>query len=389
MPSIGRRWKRRSTQPEAVGNDAEAGESHGGGGPGGIEPAKGGDRNAEEVIGEGPAEILVDDAHGAAGEGDGIGDGIETGAEECDITGFDGDTGAGGDGDTCIGLFEGWGIIEAVADHDNNVALGLEFGDGGEFGIGLDAGDDLVDTGLLGDGESGGEGVAGEHEDAEALGAEFGDSGGGIGLDGIGKGEGAEEEASGEEVYGAGGRAGAEGIRAALEDAFDADAGEGEKAGDGEEGETAVAGGGDDGAGEGMFAEAFEAGGEAEDLVLGLGDGEELGLAGGDGTGFIEDDDGGGGEAFEGGAAADEDALACGMTGGGQDGGGDGEAHGTGAGYDEDGDGDNDGAERVGAAEEEPVEGGEGGEGDDGGDEDSAEAVGEGLDGGFFCLGVA
>ena len=83
---------------------------------GGIEEA-GGEGNAEEVVADGPGEVLAHDAERLAGEGEGGGNGGGLGAEEEDVAGFLGEIGAGAHGDAGVGLGEGGGVVDAVADH--------------------------------------------------------------------------------------------------------------------------------------------------------------------------------------------------------------------------------------------------------------------------------
>ncbi len=69
----------------------------------GVEDA-GGQRDADEVVDDGPAEVLAHDVRGAAGDLDGERDEAEVVVEEEDVAGFAGEVGAGGHGEAGVGL---------------------------------------------------------------------------------------------------------------------------------------------------------------------------------------------------------------------------------------------------------------------------------------------
>ncbi len=69
----------------------------------GVEDA-GGEGDADEVVDDGPAEILAHDVRGAAGDLDGERDEAEVVVEEEDVAGFAGEVGAGGHGEAGVGL---------------------------------------------------------------------------------------------------------------------------------------------------------------------------------------------------------------------------------------------------------------------------------------------
>ena len=50
----------------------------------------------------------------------------EVAAHEGEVAGLDGDVGAGAHGDAEVGLGEGGGVVDAVADHGDDLAFGLE-----------------------------------------------------------------------------------------------------------------------------------------------------------------------------------------------------------------------------------------------------------------------
>ena len=139
----------------------------------------GGQGEADEVVDEGPAQVLAHDVGGAAGDADGEWDEVEVGVEEEDVAGFAGEVGACGHGEAGVGLGEGGGVVDAVADHGYLVALLLEEADGGQLVGGEQVGFDIGDAGGLGDGDGGGGDVSGEEDWGDVESAELGDGGGG------------------------------------------------------------------------------------------------------------------------------------------------------------------------------------------------------------------
>ena len=63
-----------------------------------------------------------------------------------------------------VGLGEGGGVVDAVADHGDDLALGLEAADDLDLVAGQDLGDDGVDPDLVGDAAGGPLVVAGEQD---------------------------------------------------------------------------------------------------------------------------------------------------------------------------------------------------------------------------------
>jgi hypothetical protein len=173
---------------EGVGEDADGAEGHGEAGQDraeedvevGVEQA-GGEGDADEVVDDGPGEVLAHDVNGAAGDADGGGEEVEVGVEEEDVAGFASEVGAGGHGEAGVGLGEGCGVVDAVADHGDAVAGGLEGADVGEFVGGEETGVDVGggDSGGSGDGGGGVGDVSGEEDGGDVEGAELGDGGGG------------------------------------------------------------------------------------------------------------------------------------------------------------------------------------------------------------------
>ena len=62
----------------------------------------------------------------APGQPDGVGGGAQVAADQGEVAGLDGHVGAGAHGEAEVGLGEGGGVVDAVADHGDDPALGLE-----------------------------------------------------------------------------------------------------------------------------------------------------------------------------------------------------------------------------------------------------------------------
>ena len=103
-----------------------------------------------------------------SGQPDGVGGDAQVAVDEGEVAGFDGDVGAGAHGDAEVGLGEGGGVVDAVADHGDDLAVGLQAADDVDLVGGQDLGDDGVDVDLVGDGSGGALVVAGEQHRCEA-----------------------------------------------------------------------------------------------------------------------------------------------------------------------------------------------------------------------------
>ena len=75
---------------------------------------------------------------------------LELFAGEHDIGGFHGDIGTGANGDADFRAGQGWGVVDAIADHRHDPALGLQPADLGELVAGQHVGHDPVDAHLGG-----------------------------------------------------------------------------------------------------------------------------------------------------------------------------------------------------------------------------------------------
>ena len=96
------------------------------------------------------------------------GDAVERTGDEGDVGGFDGDVGAGADRETDVGLREGGGVVDAVADHADEMAFALQAPDLERFVFGQHFGAHASDPDLAGDRGRGAAVVAGDHDDIEA-----------------------------------------------------------------------------------------------------------------------------------------------------------------------------------------------------------------------------
>ena len=98
----------------------------------------------------------------------------------------------GAHGDADVGGGQGWGVVDAVADHRGRPGLPETGGDGGLV-LGPKFGVDLGDPGMGGESGCGAFVVAGEHGDRVAAGAEPGDHLGGFGAQVVADADGADD----------------------------------------------------------------------------------------------------------------------------------------------------------------------------------------------------
>ena len=118
-----------AAESQAVGDDEHAGQAHRCAGDERVEQPGGGEGDGGDVVAEGPEQVGLDGAQGAPGQADGVGGDAQVAVDEGEVAGFDGDVGAGAHGDPEVGLGEGGGVVDAVADHGDDVAVGLEASD--------------------------------------------------------------------------------------------------------------------------------------------------------------------------------------------------------------------------------------------------------------------
>ena len=138
-------------QPQAVGDDRDAGEAHGGTGDDRVEQAEGGQRDRCQVVAKGPAKVLQDGGVGPAGELECGRHAAQVRRQQGDVRGLDRDVGAGPDGDAEVGLHERGSVVDPVADHRHDSALALEPRNLGGLARRQHPGEDPVDTDLPGD----------------------------------------------------------------------------------------------------------------------------------------------------------------------------------------------------------------------------------------------
>ena len=291
------------------------------------------------VVAEGPAQPLLDRADGTAGQRDRRHDAAQVATDEGDVG--DGYVGAGSDGHAEVGLGQGGRVVDAVADHGDDPAAGLQSRD--PFGLlrGQDLSDDLLDADRGGYRFGGGRGVAGEHPHLEPERLQLRDGFRGSGLDRVGdrdephslpadphvhrclagRGRGRARHRERADVDTAGGHEGAvaDPHLAAAHGRLHALSGNGLESPQLGRGQTAVGGGGHDGLRERVLAAGLRGGGQGEDLLLDpAGRGDDRGdrrAPSGDGAGFVQDDRGQPLRLFQGVTIADEDAKFGGLAG--------------------------------------------------------------------------
>ena len=86
--------------------------------------------------------------HRPARQRDRRGDAAQVAAHQRDVAGLDRDVGAGADRDADVGLRERRRVVDAVADHRDDLPGGLPALDLRDFALGQHARDDRVDAGL-------------------------------------------------------------------------------------------------------------------------------------------------------------------------------------------------------------------------------------------------
>ena len=160
-------------QPQGVGHHAEAGKAHGRRAEHGIQcQAKGhkaacGQRNADDIVDKRPEQILVDIPQGSPAEPDSRRHIQKAALHEHHIRRVNGHVRAGANGDARIRPGQGRGIVDAVAYH-GDLALGLQLPDYSLLAVRQDPGNDLVHSGLGPDGLSCALVIAGEHDHLNA-----------------------------------------------------------------------------------------------------------------------------------------------------------------------------------------------------------------------------
>ena len=187
-------------QPQRVRHHAEAGQAHRGRAVHRVQRQPQPDeharcqRNADDVIDEGPEQVLMDVAQRRAAEPDGGRNVQKRTFHQHHIRRVDGDVGARADGNAGIGGGEGGCIVDAVADHGDRPVF-LQLTDDGLLAAGQHACHDVVDARELADGRRRARVVARQHDDADAHAAQLADGLRTLRLDGVRHGDEAEEPA--------------------------------------------------------------------------------------------------------------------------------------------------------------------------------------------------
>ncbi len=409
-------------ESKGVGGEKNTTESHRTRRPGGSKgPAEdreketGGGGKSEEVVAEGPSQILPDGADGGSSEKKCPGHAGQIPLQHHHGGGLLGGIGSASEGNSEIGRGQGGSIVGAVTRHRHeSLSGGTKLADPVGLAFRFYAGLDLGDAQLFGDRAGGFGAIARQKFDVDPESPQGVHGGEGCGADLIGKNENSRmstlqrqpnpalvcfvdlnvgRECRSREIdalflqkVGT-----AKGQRFAGE-SFAGNALAGDIADIRNWLELKAAGGGgtDQCPGERVKAGGGKGGGKGEGFgLLGRIGGDDVGESGialGEGAGFVDDEEFDLGKFFERGGVANEDAEAggTGESAGGGDGGG--ESEGTGASGDKNGHGAGDGI-RGGFAGEDPAQGGAKGEQKNDGREDRGNFVGGALEGGGIFLG--
>src|SRR5690242_773855 len=181
------------TQAQAVPDDEDGGQGHGGRGHQRVGQAERGQRDGQHVVAEGPGQVGADGPERGPGQRDRVGDGAQVVAQQDHVGGDDRDVRARTQGQSQAGGREGRAVVYPIPDHSDRTALVLQLADDPCLGRGERLADDLVDADGRSDGLGGGRVVAGQQRRTQAEGAQPGDRGGGRRLDRVGDGEGAAD----------------------------------------------------------------------------------------------------------------------------------------------------------------------------------------------------
>ena len=145
-------------------------------------------RDADDIVEEGPEQVFVNVGHSAPAQPDRGRDIRQAAVHQHDIRRIDGHIGACPDGDPDVRTRQGRCIVDAVADHGDQAAGFLEFPDHRFLPFRQHSGHDPVHTGLSADGFCRPLVVARDHDHFNAHVLEFFDRFGGIFLDDVGYG---------------------------------------------------------------------------------------------------------------------------------------------------------------------------------------------------------
>ena len=147
--------------PQGVGDDAEAGQTHGQRAEHGAErppedgdPDPGSQGDAEHIVNKRPEQVFLDIPKGGPAQTDGGGHVGEAAVHQNDAGCLDGDIRSRADGDSGVGQGEGGGVVDPVADH-GHLSDRFQLPDHVGLSVGEDAGHDLIHAGLPSDGPGG------------------------------------------------------------------------------------------------------------------------------------------------------------------------------------------------------------------------------------------
>ena len=115
-----------AAQPQGVRHDEDARERHRGGGDDRVQQPGDGERDRGDVVGERPEEVALDRGERAAREPDRVGGRAQVAGDEREVGRLDRDVRAGADREAEVGLRERGRVVDAVADHRDDLAGVLE-----------------------------------------------------------------------------------------------------------------------------------------------------------------------------------------------------------------------------------------------------------------------
>jgi hypothetical protein len=141
----------------------------------------GGQRNAEQVVGSGPDQVLAHHAQRGAGQIERRGNGRRLSAQQQHIAGLLSQVSARAHRDAGVGLGQGGCVVDAVAHHGHAQAALLQGANAGQLAGRVEGGFNFGDSRLLRDGCGCGGRVAGQHQHAQAGAPQCGHGFGGIG----------------------------------------------------------------------------------------------------------------------------------------------------------------------------------------------------------------
>ena len=105
-----------AAQPQRVADDGDRAGGHRYCGEHGRQDSGRGERYEQQVVPEGPAEVLADDPAGGAGEHDRVGDGTDAAVDQGDVGGGHRRAGAAGDRDADVGRSERGCVVDVAGE---------------------------------------------------------------------------------------------------------------------------------------------------------------------------------------------------------------------------------------------------------------------------------